>query len=691
MKSLVQNKYLFMFLTITLLCAQGIFVIAASPFNPGETLDPAADFPLDCSGPADTDCYVQIVEIERDSGAPASSPLGLDPIFYINETSGAAYTYDGSQWNLIGGNSWGRTGNAGTDGGATNFMGTTDNVALQFRTNNAQTGFISADGDALFFGLGAGGSSASQVNTNFFGENAGNGATAAQDSNFFGTDAGSGATNASFSNLLGQNAGLNVTGANHLNFLGLNAGNGAINANDSNFFGEDAGRAASSAFNANFMGLSAGQNATAANNSNFFGFESGLTATAANNSNFFGQSAGSGATAAEHSNFFGFQAGTGATGADNSNFFGFQAGEGADAATESNFFGLNAGAGATDANNSNFIGSLAGINATDANNSNFIGNEAGHQATNASDAVFIGTFAGNNAADAKHSIFIGYFAGSDDLVNNIAGGTSILIGDDTSTGGFSNAIALGAGATNTTANQFMIGSSSDLPIDVTRINGSAATQCTITTGTGIACTSDERVKTNIEDLPTDILGQLSNIRTVTYNWLGNPGGKQQLGFLAQNLEEYFPQLVDTDNEGMKSVYYAQMTPILVEAIRELDIKIDAIDQASLQIDGQNLFDRMIAWFADRANGIQEIIAGKFRATDQLCINDTCVTELQLQQLLSNTDSDNDSDTGNNNPDSEDTDNDQSDSDQGDIPDENPPDGGDIPPSDPGDLGDTDLQ
>ena len=44
---------------------------------------------------------------------------------------------------ILGGGSWSLTGNAGTDGGVTNFLGTTDSAALQFRVNNVQAGYIS--------------------------------------------------------------------------------------------------------------------------------------------------------------------------------------------------------------------------------------------------------------------------------------------------------------------------------------------------------------------------------------------------------------------------------------------------------------------------------------------------------------------------------------------------------------------
>ena len=223
------------------------------------------------------------------------------------------------------------------------------------------------------------------------------------------------------------------------NFFGEGAGFGGVNANESNFFGPDAGNGATNASQSNFFGKSAGFNAVRAQRSNFFGISAGSAATNANSSNFFGSGAGSSATNANSSNFFGQAAGQGATDAKNSNFFGTSAGFSALNSEGSNFFGLNAGSGATDAPNSNFFGSDAGSGATNAFKSNFFGLRSGE-----------------NAANAANSIFIGQSAGQSDTVNNVATGTSILIGNFTNTGGFSNSIALGEGVINTATNQLYI-------------------------------------------------------------------------------------------------------------------------------------------------------------------------------------------------------------------------------------------
>jgi hypothetical protein len=75
------------------------------------------------------------------------------------------------------------------------------------------------------------------------------------------------------------------------------------------------------------------------------------------------------------------------------------------------------------------------------------------------------------------------------------------------------------------------------------------------------------------------------------------------------------------------VNYAQMTPILVEAIREMNVKISVIPQYQ----DQTITDRLAQFFRN----IAETGLGIFNkvTTDELCIKSTCVTEQQLQDLL----------------------------------------------------------
>ncbi|MBI3631403.1 MAG: tail fiber domain-containing protein, partial [Candidatus Staskawiczbacteria bacterium] len=78
--------------------------------------------------------------------------------------------------------------------------------------------------------------------------------------------------------------------------------------------------------------------------------------------------------------------------------------------------------------------------------------------------------------------------------------------------------------------------------------------------------SDARLKTNINSI-NDSLSKVQQLRGVTFNW--KISNKPGIGFIAQEVEQVFPELVSTDsNTGMKAVQYANIVPVIVEAIKD---------------------------------------------------------------------------------------------------------------------------
>ncbi|RYY49099.1 MAG: tail fiber domain-containing protein [Chitinophagaceae bacterium] len=123
---------------------------------------------------------------------------------------------------------------------------------------------------------------------------------------------------------------------------------------------------------------------------------------------------------------------------------------------------------------------------------------------------------------------------------------------------------------------FFIGNS--WRFDVDRL-GNGRFAGVVNASAGFACASDFRYKKNIHP----IQGALENvlkIKGVNYDWKQeefpdqNFTDKTQVGFIAQDLEKIYPEMVFTDAKGYKSVDYARLTPILVEAVKELSAKAD---------------------------------------------------------------------------------------------------------------------
>ena len=95
-------------------------------------------------------------------------------------------------------------------------------------------------------------------------------------------------------------------------------------------------------------------------------------------------------------------------------------------------------------------------------------------------------------------------------------------------------------------------------------------------------TSDVRLKKNIIEL-TGGLEKVLSMRPVSFDFLGeeNNSGTSQIGFIAQEIENILPQIVDTDPAtSFKSISYANITPVLVKAIQEQQEQINNLKNNS---------------------------------------------------------------------------------------------------------------
>ncbi len=96
---------------------------------------------------------------------------------------------------------------------------------------------------------------------------------------------------------------------------------------------------------------------------------------------------------------------------------------------------------------------------------------------------------------------------------------------------------------------------------------------------GITESSDRRLKHKILPLENS-LKIIESLDGVSYHWKKDIlkekslEDKKQIGLIAQDVEKVIPEIVDTDNEGYKSIQYSHMVPMLIEAIKELSNQND---------------------------------------------------------------------------------------------------------------------
>lgn len=73
---------------------------------------------------------------------------------------------------------------------------------------------------------------------------------------------------------------------------------------------------------------------------------------------------------------------------------------------------------------------------------------------------------------------------------------------------------------------------------------------------------------------------IAQIDAVYYDWKTEEFAEmgftkdRQIGIIAQEVEQVYPELVHTNEEGYKTVYYEKLTPILLEGIKEQQAELD---------------------------------------------------------------------------------------------------------------------
>lgn len=134
--------------------------------------------------------------------------------------------------------------------------------------------------------------------------------------------------------------------------------------------------------------------------------------------------------------------------------------------------------------------------------------------------------------------------------------------------------------------------------------------------TGINETSDSRLKTNVEPIE-EALDKVEAINGVTYNWKTEEYPQfdleegKQYGLIAQELEQVIPELVETDNEGWKSIEYSHLVPVLIEAIKELKETIDNLQATVSAMEGdRDKADQRIAELSQKLAMLESMVASK---------------------------------------------------------------------------------
>ena len=183
--------------------------------------------------------------------------------------------------------------------------------------------------------------------------------------------------------------------------------------------------------------------------------------------------------------------------------------------------------------------------------------------SNAVDLSYSASSSSTNGATGDNSTAMGYSTTASDYA-------SLVIGQYNSSG----SSATSASSFSTSAPAFVIGNGTDSS------NKSDAFKVmfdgTTTIAGDLTINSDARLKANITSLG-GTLTKLLKIDGKSYTMKKDQSEKQKIGLLAQDIQKVFPELV-LESQGIKSVNYQGLVPVIINALKEQDRKMKEQDR-----------------------------------------------------------------------------------------------------------------
>ena len=136
-----------------------------------------------------------------------------------------------------------------------------------------------------------------------------------------------------------------------------------------------------------------------------------------------------------------------------------------------------------------------------------------------------------------------------------------------------NFFGSGANLTNIPNSATTAASANGVSTIVARDAAGNFTANTITV-TDLNSTSDGTLKTNVRVI-VDPISIINNLDGVSFDWIA---GGSSYGFIAQEVEKLLPHSVHTDENGIKSINYSTVIPFLVEAVKVLNQRLEALEK-----------------------------------------------------------------------------------------------------------------
>ncbi len=106
-------------------------------------------------------------------------------------------------------------------------------------------------------------------------------------------------------------------------------------------------------------------------------------------------------------------------------------------------------------------------------------------------------------------------------------------------------------------------------------SGTSKVQLTNYSSTAWTASSDESLKENINSIG-NVLDKINNYRCVEYNLIDDEDKNKKIGFIAQDWQKDFPQIVEEMEDEKIGMKYTETIPVLLKAIQELKAEIELL-------------------------------------------------------------------------------------------------------------------
>ncbi len=402
---------------------------------------------------------------------------------------------------------------------------------------------------------------------------------------------------------LGYKSGFGNTSGYDNIFLGSIAGQLNTSGHDNVFLGNTAGNGNLTGYYNVYIGSDAGKVATNANYNAFIGYQAGLSTTTGGFNAMVGYEAGAANTTGVNNSYLGYSAGLTSTGTHNT-YIGAESGYNSGAGDHNVYLGTSTGREATGDYNV-FIGYGAGFSKAGSNKL-CIANSFSWVDDYSTRSLIYGEFDtkklrfnANVGVNVDNSTFKLYVL--DDVASN---DNPAIWGQHNITPYYGIGVKGSGGYYGVYGEATGVGSGTRFGVygyasgGATNYAGYFVGNVTVT-GT-FTNPSDRNLKNNIIPL-SGSLKKVLNLQGVTFEWKSeselsglrkksNSDSKEkdnnqfnfpkgtQIGVIAQDVEKVLPELVQTDGDGLKSVDYIKMVPVLIEAIKEQQKLIDKLTE-----------------------------------------------------------------------------------------------------------------